>query len=64
LLFILFGFTALAAPNNPPAPNFRTPPPTPQVSIDENSLILLIVAFIFGLYFIYNNNIKTKTPTF
>ena len=30
--------------------------------IDENILVLLFVAVLFGMYIIYNHNIKIKTP--
>jgi hypothetical protein len=43
----------------PPPP----PPPTPVglVPIDEGTVILLIIALLFGIYIIYKQTIKRKT---
>ena len=39
------------------------PPPPPGMDIDENLTILVIMAIIFGIYIIYNQQAKTKkTP--
>lgn len=32
------------------------------VSIDESIMTLLITALVFGIYIIYKNNLKTKSP--
>jgi len=60
-LFLLGSFVLFAGPT-PPPPNFKKPPPPPGLPIDENILILIIIAILFGIYIIYNHNIKAKTP--
>lgn len=48
---------------NPPAPAspMKTPPPD-GLPIDENILILVIVASLFGIYTIYKHRLKVKAP--
>jgi hypothetical protein len=46
---------------DPPEPGPPVPPPV-GLSIDENSMILIIIALLFGIYIIYKNRVKTKTP--
>ena len=48
-----------AAPNDPPPP---TPPPPPGNPIDGGILFLLSAAIMYGIYIIYRNNLKHKTP--
>jgi hypothetical protein len=46
-----------------PNPNGRTtggPPTPPLTPIDENLPTLLIIAVLFGMYIVYNENFKTK----
>ena len=69
-IIFLFGFVyAFAGSGNagPPAPTAKQNaatasaiPPPPGVPIDENIVVLLIVALLFGTYIIYLNYIKTK----
>ena len=61
MLFLLGSFVLFAGPT-PPPPNFKKPPPPPGLPIDEDILTLVVFAVLFGIYFIYNHNIKTKTP--
>ena len=50
--------------DDPPTPSkYKKPPPPPGLPIDENIYMLLIVALFLGIYIIYNNKLKTKTPT-
>jgi hypothetical protein len=44
---------------DPPAPGDDTPPDVP---INENINILLIVALLFGIYIIYKHMQKNKRP--
>ena len=49
----------------PPVPSpmgRKKPPPPPGLPIDENILIVMIFAVLFGLYIIYGFKFKTKTP--
>ncbi len=62
-LVCLMGITSAFAKPNPPAPNFKKPPPPPGLPIDDNIYMLLLIAFLFGIFIIYKNNIKTKTPS-
>lgn len=61
VIYLLGVSNAFAAPH-PPPPTGKKPPPPPGLPIDENILILLIIAVLFGIYIIYNYHIKTKTP--
>lgn len=63
LMIYLIGISNSFAAPHPPPPNGRRPPPPPGLDIDENILFLLFIAVLFGIYIIYNHNIKTKTPT-
>jgi hypothetical protein len=56
----LLGISVTFAKPNPPEPNYKTPPPPPGVPIGEEILYILIIALIFGMYFIYNNKFKAK----
>ncbi|CAM3939266.1 hypothetical protein [Flavobacterium weaverense] len=66
----LFSFLKIFADgsSNPPPPTENstlqgTPPPPPGLPIDDNLIILLTMAIIFGIYVIYNQQAKTKkTP--
>ncbi len=72
LAFFLFGvLRAFADGPDPPPPNKPvaaaadgTPllPPPPGLSIDENVFILFSVAILFGIYIVYRNNLKAKSP--
>lgn len=67
LLVFFFGVISVVA-ETPPTPPMRspgavTPPPPPGFPIDENIYMLLIVALFLGIYIIYDNKLKTKTPT-
>jgi len=43
----------------PPPPGLCNPCPVP---IDESIMILVVIAVLFGVYIIYKNNLKTKSP--
>ncbi|MFV8371455.1 hypothetical protein [Flavobacterium sp. LB2P74] len=65
LIIFLFGIMdVLAGPggSGPPAPTARKPPPPPGLSIDENSIVVMVIALLFGIYIIYDNMLKTETP--
>ena len=62
LIYLLGIFIAFAKPR-PPEPNYKVPPAPPGAPIDDNILFLLLIAVLFGIYIIYKQNIKTKTPT-
>lgn len=49
-------FLALQASENVPPPNTNPPPPGPQLPIDDNMWILLIVGLLFGIYVVYRKN--------
>jgi hypothetical protein len=59
LCFILLFFSIIAKGGPPPPP---APPPPPLLPINENIYIVMIIALLFGIYIIYNNRLKTKTP--
>ena len=63
LATFMLGFVNVFAAPDPPMPNGRnqgTPPPPPGLPIDENLPVLLIIAILFGMYIIYNQNLKIK----
>lgn len=62
LMIYLFGISNAFAAPHPPPPTGKRPPPPPGLPIDENIIFLLFIAVLFGIYIIYNHNIKTKTP--
>ena len=66
ILFIfLFWIMDLTAGNGagsgPPSPTGKKPPPPPGLAIDENIIVLFILALLFGIYIIYTNVIKART---
>lgn len=73
LAFLLGALYSIAAKEGePPQPNpagknnsdmtaFSVPPPV-GLPIDENIIILVIIALLFGIYIIYNHRLKTKAP--
>ena len=68
LIVFLFGIIdVFAGPggsggSGPPAPTAKKPPPPPGLSIDENSMIMVSIALLFGIYIVYVNMLKTKNP--
>ncbi|EIA09228.1 hypothetical protein [Flavobacterium frigoris] len=65
LAFFLFGVLSAFADGPdppPPAPPPPPPPPPPGLAVDENIFVLLSIAILFGIYIIYKNNIKLKSP--
>ncbi|MBF4517325.1 hypothetical protein IRZ71_13255 [Flavobacterium sp. ANB] len=64
VLFItLINVSSVLAGPNPPAPTARAaagPPPPPDSPIDQNLIILLVVAVFFGMYTIYKYNLIKK----
>ena len=63
LLGVLSFFSALATPK-PPSPDGKEYiPPPPGLPINENIFILLTIAVLYGIYIIYQHNVKEKTTT-
>jgi hypothetical protein len=74
-LFLFIGFLmgtlyAIAgSAGGPPAPNpagkmngaMVGPPVGPGLPIDENIVVLVIIAVLFGIYIIYKDKLKTKS---
>lgn len=58
LLFCLYGYVAHADDPEPPI----DPPPTEDAPINENILILIFIAVLFGIYIIYNHKLNKKRP--
>ncbi len=48
-------------PGSPPPPPPGTCLPCP-VSIDGSIMVLAVIALVFGIYIIYRNNLKAKSP--
>ena len=61
VMYFISILNAFAVPH-PPPPTGKRPPPPPGLPIDENILILVMMAVLFGIYIIYNYNAKAKTP--
>ncbi|MCI4444241.1 MAG: hypothetical protein JHC39_12130 [Lentimicrobium sp.] len=51
----------IAAPH-PPNPGGKKPPPPPGLPIDDGIYIVFILALLYGIYIVYNHQLKTKTP--
>ncbi len=62
-LIYLLGISIAFAKPSPPAPNYKAPPVPPSAPIDENITFLLLIAVLFGIYIIYKQKLKLKTPT-
>ena len=63
IIAFLLGIVDTVAKNTPPVPNSNgrtNVPGGPGLPIDENLLVLLIIAVVYGIYIIYNQPIKTK----
>jgi hypothetical protein len=70
--FLMGTFYAIAGSGGgPPAPNPAgksngamdvPPPPPPGTPIDENLIVLMAIAVLFGIYIIYKDRLKTKSP--
>jgi hypothetical protein len=53
---------SIAAPH-PPNPGGKKPPPPPGLPLDNGLYIVFFIALLYGIYIIYNHQLKTKTPT-
>ena len=65
LIIFLFGIMdVFAGPggSGPLLPMQKSKLPPPGLSIDENSVIIIAIALLFGIYIVYSNMLKTKTP--
>jgi hypothetical protein len=64
LVFLLGTMYAFAGnADGPPAPSptgKKKPPPPPGLPIDENIMILVVIAILFGMYIIYKHSVKRK----
>jgi hypothetical protein len=64
LVFLLGTMYAFAGnPDGPPVPSptgKKKPPPPPGLPIDENIMILVVIALLFGIYIIYKQSVKRK----
>ena len=61
VIVVLVLFTSVAnAQQNPPCPSGDCPPVGPELPIDDNLIILLILGISFGIYSIHRYKIKTK----
>jgi hypothetical protein len=58
IALLLVSISGFAAPS-PPPPEIPDPEDLP---IDENLIILLFLALLFGLYKIYKHSLNKKTP--
>lgn len=54
-------YSAPPPPPPPPAPTDGPPPPL-GFPIDENIMVVVVLAVIFGLYIVYKHHLKQKTP--
>jgi hypothetical protein len=67
LIVTLLGVMGAFATPHPPSPGGKESdvvpvPPPPGLPIDDNILVLLILAIVFGIYIICKRPIKTKAP--
>ena len=65
LTCVLSFFSAFATPKPPPpdGKEYVPPPPGDALPINENIYILIIIALLFGVYIIYQHQLKEKTTT-
>jgi hypothetical protein len=65
LLTLAFALSCIGVfaqgPPEPPKESSQ-PPPGPGLPIDENIVVLVIIALLFGIYVIYKDRLKTKSP--
>ncbi len=63
IIICLFGvLESFSAPSPPMPTGKKLPPPPPGLPIDEDLYLVLVLGLIYGIYFIYNYQIKQKTP--
>ena len=62
ILVCLFGILDAFSAPNPPMPTGKKPPPPPGLPINEDLYVVLVLGLIYGIYFLYNYQIKQKTP--
>jgi hypothetical protein len=62
LIIAFFGVISTYAAPSPPMPGAKKPPPPPGLSIDDNLLVLLVMAVFLGIYIICRYQLKTKAP--
>lgn len=67
IFFVLLIGPLVVLAGNPPSPTSSSPtgrsaapPPPPSAPIDENLIMLFVLAIIMGCYIIYNYKQKTK----
>jgi len=63
IIAFLFGIVNCIAKNSPPppSPNGKTEgPPPPGLPIDEGIYLVFILAFLYGIYIIYNYQLKKR----
>ena len=71
LAYLFLGISSVIAAPKPPPPSGKVagppsgggpPDPTPGFPIDDSIWLLFIMALLFGIYILYINRLKTKTP--
>ena len=61
IIICLLGVMQTFAAPNPPQPNKTNDPPPPGLPIDTDIYLVFIFALLYGIYIIYNHQLKTKT---
>lgn len=61
LLFFLGSTNFVFAPPPTPGPIIK-PPGEPAVPIDENMILVVVLTLLFGIYMLYRQHQKQKTP--
>ena len=56
----MYAFAGNAGGPPAPSPTGKKPPPPPGLPIDENIMILVVIALLFGMYIIYKHSVKRK----
>lgn len=62
IIIFLIGVLGAYAVPHPPNPGGKKPPPPPGLPIDDSIYLVFILALLYGIYIIYNHQLKTKTP--
>ncbi|MBC7846815.1 MAG: hypothetical protein H7Y10_10010 [Flavobacterium sp.] len=60
LIITLLGVMDTFAAPSPPMPGAKAKPPPPGLSIDDNLVVLLLMAIFLGIYIICKHQVKTK----
>lgn len=62
IFIYLLGIAPVFAAPNPPSPGGKKAPTPPGLPIDNDVLLLITIAVLYGIYIIFKFRSKQKTP--